>query len=137
MLNKISDHFAKLLVCFNGGTIQIGMANRLVLEIRAEDSQIVLNLFTPKSIVHNDGKNNNNEDAAKLSLRRKISEAKDFAKYLTNNDLTIPMCYEDKEILVLGKKAKPKLSKLIIGSNDIQIKNLRQLRRLDNEFFNA
>ena len=36
------------------------------------------------------------------------------------------MRYEDKEIIVLGEKAKSKFSKLIIGSNDIQIKNLRQ-----------
>ena len=62
---------------------------------------------------------------------------KDFAKYLKNNDLTISMCYEGKEIMVLGKKAKPKFSKLIIGSNDIQIKNLRQLMRLDNELFKS
>ena len=61
----------------------------------------------------------------------------DFAKYLRNNDLTISMRYEDKEIIILGKKAKPRFSKLIIGSNDIQIKYLRQLKRLDNELFNV
>ena len=95
--------------------IQIGMANQSVLKIRAENSQIVLNLFTSKSIVDVNDKRNN-ENAAKLSLRKKISEAKDFAKYLRNNDLTISMRYEDKEIIVLGEKAKPKFSKLIIGS---------------------
>lgn len=47
------------------------------------------------------------------------------------------MHYEDKEIIVLGEEAKPKFSKLIIGSNDMQIKNLRQLARLDSELFNA
>ncbi len=47
------------------------------------------------------------------------------------------MRYEGKEIMVLGKKAKPRFSKLIIGSNDIQIKNLRQLMKLDNELFNS
>ena len=77
------------------------------------------------------------ESAVKLSLNKKISKAKDFAKYLKNNDLTISMCYEGKEIMVLGTKAKPKFSKLIIGSNDIQIKNLRQLMRLDNELFKS
>jgi hypothetical protein len=39
--------------------------------------------------------------------------------------------------MVLGKKVKLKFSKLIIGSNDIQIKNLRQLMRLDNELFKS
>ena len=107
-----------------------------MLKIRAENSQIVLNLFTSKSIVDVNDKRNN-ENAAKLSLRKKISEAKDFAKYLRNNDLTISMRYKDNEIIVLGEEAKPKFSKLIIGSNDIQIKNLRHLARLDNELFNA
>ena len=133
---NISEYFAELLSCLRGGMIQIGMANQPVLKIRAENFQIVLNLFTSKSIVDVNGKKNN-ENAAKLSLRKKISEAKDFAKYLRNNDLTISMRYEYKEIIVLGEKAKPKFSKLIIGSNNIQIKNLRQLARLDNELFNA
>lgn len=133
---NISEYFAELLSCFRGGMIQIGMTNQSVLKIRAENSQIVLNLFTSKSIVDVNDKRNN-ENAAKLSLRKKISEAKDFAKYLRNNDPTISMHYEDKEIIVLGEKAKPKFSKLIISSNDIQIKNLRQLARLDNKLFNA
>jgi hypothetical protein len=55
---------------------------------------------------------------AKLSIRIKISKARDFAKYLRNTDLTKSMNFEDKEIMVLGKKAKPRFSKLIIGSND-------------------
>jgi hypothetical protein len=116
--------------------IQVGMANQALLVIRAENSKIVLNLFPPKSHVNVNG-NQDNRWTDKLNLSKKISEAKDFARCLRNDDLTISMCYEDKEIIVLGKKAKPKLSKLIIGSNDIQIKNLRQLKRLDIEFFNA
>lgn len=106
-----------------------------MLEIKAENSKIVLNLFTSKSRGDVNG-NKNHENDVKLSLSKKISEAKDFAKYLRYNDLTISMRYNGKEIMVLGKKAKPKFSKLIIGSNDIQIKNLRQLMRLDNELFN-
>ena len=130
------EYFAELLSWLKGGTILIGMANQPMLEIRAEISKIVLNLFTSKSL-GDVNSNKNNENAAKLSISKKISEAKDFAKYLRNNDLTISMRYEGKEIMVLGKKAKPKFSKLIIGSNDIQIRNLRQLMKLDNELFNS
>lgn len=130
------DYFAELLSWLGGGAILIGMVNQPMLEIKAENSKIVLNLFTSKSRGDVNG-NKNNENAVKLSLSKKISEAKDFAKYLRYNDLTISMRYNGKEIMVLGKKAKPKFSKLIIGSNDIQIKNLRQLMRLDNELFNS
>lgn len=131
----MNESFAELLAYFGNGMIQIGMANQPVSEIRAENGQIVLNLLTPRNLVDlNDKKNNN---PVKLSLGKKISEAKDFARCLRNNDLTISMRYEDKEIMVLGKKAKPKFSRLVIGSNEIQIKNLRQLKRLDNELFNA
>lgn len=133
---NISESFAELLAHLKNGRIQINMANQSALEIRAENSKIKLNLLTPKNLVEVNDKSKNNDSHAKLSLRKKISEAKDFA-YLRNNDLTISMRYEDKEIIILGRKAKPKLSKLIIGSNDIQIKNLRQLKKLDNELFNA
>jgi hypothetical protein len=128
------EYFAELLSWLGGGTILIGMANQPMVEIRAENSKVVLNLFTSKSLGDVNG-NMDNENAAKLSIGKKISEAKDFAKYLRNNDLTISMRYKGKEIMVLGKKAKPKFSKLIIGSNDIQIRNLRQLMKLDNELF--
>jgi hypothetical protein len=57
--------------------IQIGITNQPVLEIKAENGQIVLNLPTPKSLVAVNGKKNNG-NAAKLSLRTNISEAKDL-----------------------------------------------------------
>jgi hypothetical protein len=130
------EYFAELLSWLKGGTILIGIPNQPILEIRAENSKIVLNLLISKNLGDVNG-NKDNENAAKLSLSKKISGAKDFAKYLRYNDLTISMRYKSKEIIILGKKAKPKFSKLIIGSNDIQIKNLRQLMRLDNELFNS
>jgi hypothetical protein len=37
---------------------------------------------------------------------------------------------------VIGKEAKPKLSKIISRSNDIQIKNIRKLKRFDSELLN-
>jgi hypothetical protein len=133
----MSELFAELLACVRNCKIQVGIANQPLLVIRAENSKIVLKLFPPISLVNVNGNHDNGRRAAKLSLSKMISEAKDFARCLRNNDITISMCYEDREIIVLGKKAKLKFSKLIIDSNDIQIKNLRQLRRLDNKFFNV
>lgn len=114
----------------------IGMTNQPVLEIGAENGQIVLNLLNPKDHVDDNSKENR-ESPTKISIREKISEAKDFAKYLTNNSLTISIRYKDKEIIVLENKAKSKFSQLITVSNNIQIKNLRHLKKLDNELFNA
>lgn len=37
---------------------------------------------------------------------------------------------------MIGKEAKPKLSKIISRSNDIQIKNIRKLKRFDSELLN-
>jgi hypothetical protein len=116
-------------VCVGNGMIQVGMANQPLLVIRTEKSKIVLNLFPPKSHVNVNG-NQDNRWTNKLNLSKKISEAKVFARCLRNNDLTVSMCYEDKEIIVLGKKAKPKLSNLIIGSNDIQIKKLETTQKV-------
>jgi hypothetical protein len=134
---KIGESFAELLACVRNGTIQIGMANQPLLIIKTENRKIVLNLFPLKNLVNVNGNQDNGRRAVKLSLSKEFSEAKDFARCRKNNDLIVSMCYEDKEIIVLGMKAKPKLLKLIIGSNYIQIKNLRLLRRFDNEFFNV
>ena len=116
--------------------IQIGMTNQPVLEIGADNGQIVLKLLDPKDLVDDNSKKNR-ESLTKISIREKISEAKDFAKYLTNNSLTISIQYKDKGIIILGNKAKSKFLKLITGGNKIQIKNLRHLKKLDNELFNA
>jgi hypothetical protein len=100
------------------------VTDQIVLETVAENTQIVLYLLNQKGLVAN-----SKENHIKMSIREKISEAKELAKYLTKNNLTLSIGYQGIEIIVLEKKAKLKFSKLITGNNNIQIKNARQLKK--------
>jgi hypothetical protein len=51
----------------------------------------------------------------------KLKSAKEFAKKLTDHDITISFLRKGKEAITLGSKAKPTLSKLITRSDDVQI----------------
>jgi hypothetical protein len=53
-----------------------------------------------------------------------------FANKLTDNDTTIVFSRKGKEAIILGKEAKPTISKLVSRSDDIQIKSLREVRKL-------
>jgi len=109
--------------------IKIAVASQPTLEIKAENDKIILNLLSLKELVITDSRKRKENDI-KISLREKISEAKGFAKSIRNIGLTISIHYKNKEIIILGKEAKPKISKIFTGSSEIQIKNLRQLNSL-------
>lgn len=55
-----------------------------------------------------------------------IKDAREFTHKLLENDLTISIMYKGKNIFTLGKDANPILSKLITGSDDIQINSIRK-----------
>jgi hypothetical protein len=54
----------------------------------------------------------------------KLKTAKEFAKKLTDNGMTISFLRRGKEAITLGKDAKPTLSKIITRSDDVQINSV-------------
>jgi hypothetical protein len=56
----------------------------------------------------------------------KLKTAKEFAKKLTDNGMTISFLRRGKEAITLGKDAKPTLSKIITRSDDVQINSVTQ-----------
>ena len=62
---------------------------------------------------------------------RDIHDAKDLAKTLKKDGVTLDIQYKGKLVLRLGEKAKPKLSKIITMSSDIEITNIKALRSLE------
>ncbi len=63
----------------------------------------------------------------------KLATAKHFAQKLTENDMTLAVLRKDKEAIVLGKYAKPSVSKLVSGSNDVQIKSVSETTKLASD----
>ncbi|CAN5728326.1 hypothetical protein BH23THE1_BH23THE1_19160 [soil metagenome] len=59
----------------------------------------------------------------------KLDIAKEFAQKLTDNNITLAILRKGHEVLVWGKDAKPTISKIISGSDDLQIKSIVEVSK--------
>jgi hypothetical protein len=66
----------------------------------------------------------------KNGLIKQLSEAKDLARNLKHENITLEVRLHGKTILMLEKKINPKLAQTITLSNNIEIKNLKKLKKL-------
>jgi hypothetical protein len=62
-----------------------------------------------------------------------LSFSKKFARYLTDNDVTLTISRKGKEALTIGKEAKPTLSRLLTRSGDVQIKSAKETAKLTDD----
>jgi hypothetical protein len=62
-----------------------------------------------------------------------IDIPKEFTQKLTDNNMTIVLSRKGKEAIILGKEAKPTVSKLISRSDDMQIKSVREIAKLGSD----
>ena len=67
-------------------------------------------------------------------LIKQLSEAKDLAKNLKQENITLEIRLQGKPVLRLGEKAKSKLAKIVTLSGDIEIIDLRKLKKLSDVF---
>ena len=61
---------------------------------------------------------------------KKLSQAKNLAKKLKKENLTLEVRYKGNPVLKLGKEANPKLAKIVTLSKDIEITDLKKLNQL-------
>ena len=62
-----------------------------------------------------------------------LDQTRNIAKDLSDKDVTLSISRQHKPIVKIGKAAKPKISRLVTRSKAIQVVNLKELRKLDNE----
>ena len=67
----------------------------------------------------------------KHGFLKQLSQAKDLAKKLKNEKVTLDIKHNGKLILRLGEKASPKYSKFVTLTKNIEIKDLKKLRELE------
>ena len=67
-------------------------------------------------------------------LIKQLSEAKDLAKNLKQQNITLEIRLHGETVLKLGEKANPKLAKIVTLSNNIEITDLRKLKKLSDVF---
>ncbi|MEX0656528.1 MAG: hypothetical protein WD154_03150 [Nitrosopumilaceae archaeon] len=109
-----------LLKGIKSGTLEIKENNKESMQFIADKNIITINLIDLSFNV-----------PVYTSILSKISEAREFAKNLKENHLTLHIAHNGKVVMKLGKKAKPKLSRLITKSGAVEITDLRELRKLD------
>ena len=65
---------------------------------------------------------------------KQLSEAKDLEKNLAKQETTIEVRLRGDTVLKLGEKANPKLAKIVTLSSNIEITDLRKLKKLSDVF---
>ena len=65
---------------------------------------------------------------------KQLSEAKELAKDLAKKKTTIEVRLKGDTVLKLGEKANPKLAKIVTRSSDIEITDIRKLKKLSDVF---
>ena len=68
----------------------------------------------------------------KPGLIKQLSEAKGLAKKLKQQNITLEVKLKGETVLKLGEKANPKLAKIITLSSDIEITDLKKLKKLSD-----
>ncbi len=148
----VMDWLVKSIKSVQSGRIAIDMQNEPAMEIYATANRIDVDILNPE-FLNLPKATEDNEDKREgriEKLKDKLNIAKEFAEELTDsetelldkleipkfankltdNDMTIVFSRKGKEAIILGKEAKPTLSKLVSRSDDIQIKSLREVRKL-------
>ncbi len=68
----------------------------------------------------------------KPGLIKQLTEAKSLAKDLSKKNITFEIHLKGEPVLKLGKDAKPKLAKIVTLSNNIEITDLKKLKKLSD-----
>ncbi|HEY7571788.1 MAG TPA: hypothetical protein VH796_10505 [Nitrososphaeraceae archaeon] len=127
---RVPELLAKSLKQVKAGAIDIEMEGQsaLRIEVNKLKETVSIDFIHPKVLRLAEPKNKR-----RLGLFEKLKTAKEFSQSLADNSLTLVFLRKGKEAITLGREADPKLSKLITGSDDIQIDSVRESIKLGRD----
>jgi hypothetical protein len=70
----------------------------------------------------------------KQGIIKQLSEAKELAKSMNEKGMTLEIQLQGKTVLKIGKEANPKLAKIVTLSSHIEIRDLKNLKKLSDLF---
>jgi hypothetical protein len=70
--------------------------------------------------------------SGKPGLIKQLSQAKGLAKELKQKNTTLEVRLHGEIVLKLGEKANPKLAKIVTMSDNIEITDLKKLKKLSD-----
>jgi len=141
------------------GTLIINMEKEPAIQINASTNRIYIDILRPElfklfEAIEDDGKADEKSEGRMDKLKDKLTTAKkavkklknsekdildildipkEFIQKLTDNNMTLVLSRKGKEVIILGKEAKPTLSKLISRFDEMQIKSVREIVKLGSD----
>ncbi|MGA9149503.1 MAG: hypothetical protein WBZ36_02910 [Candidatus Nitrosopolaris sp.] len=141
------------------GTIIINTEKEPAIQINADTNRIDIDILRPElfklfKAIEDDDEIDEKREGRMDKLKDKLNTAKEaveelknsekdfinilgipkeFTQKLTDNNMTIVLSRKGKEAIILGKEAKPPVSKLISRSDDMQIKSVREITKLGSD----
>jgi len=141
------------------GTITINAEKEPAIQINARTNRIDIDILRPElfklfEAVEDDDEADEKREGRMDKLKDKLNTAKkaikelknsekdfidildipkEFTQKLTDNNMTIVLSRKGNEVIILGKEAKPTLSKLISRFDEMQIKSVREIVKLGSD----
>ncbi|HJU35329.1 MAG TPA: hypothetical protein VJ695_09425 [Nitrososphaera sp.] len=122
--DQLTDWLGKALRSAREGTLAISFENQPAVKIAISNSTLAVDLIEPTIF-------RIPED--ETGLFDKLKTASEFARKLSDNGVTLSFFRKGKEAVRLGKDARPTLSKMVTGSDDIQLNSTREFAKLKGD----
>jgi len=131
LLKKSPYFLINFLSSLDSGSIKLNVDGEDVLKTTFDKGNMLVNLENVKPL-------KGLKILLKLpteekSLLSQFSKIKDLAEYIKKKNLTISLSWKNKNLIVIGNKAKPKMLKLVLRTDAIEIKSMKDLILLLNE----
>ncbi len=116
---KKSNLPANFLISLNKGGVEIDCDNKPAINFSSKnDIRTIDVLDIPLSLTKKPG------------IFKQLSEAKNLAKRLREEKVTLDVRFKGDLVLRLGEKANPKLVRIVTLSKNIEISDLKKLKSL-------
>jgi hypothetical protein len=122
--DELSNLIVVTLHSAKGGNITIAFGDEQAAKIAMAPNRIDVDLLHPDIFRVKDDE---------TGLMDKLKTASEFARKLSENDLTIAFLRNGKEAIRLGKDARPTFSKVITRSKDLQLTNVGEFAKLKRD----
>jgi hypothetical protein len=107
------------------GEVTLFTDNVEALQIKAEDNKIELSIADKKFLKDVVG-----SAGSGAPIRSILAQLRSIAGELKDEGLTVTLSYKGDRLVTMGLEAKPKLSRVVTGTNAVEINNLRKLIEL-------
>jgi hypothetical protein len=107
------------------GAVTLSTGDVEALQIKAEDNKIELCIANKEFL-----KDVMGSAGSGASIRSRLAQLRGIAGELKDEGLTVTLSYKGDRLVTMGLEAKPKLSRVVTGTNAVEINNLRKLIEL-------